>query len=307
MSERYKLTNEEINKAVLHSPYALADSPYKRGLGAAQIKKYFYDFIIYLANSFNAHLGDVGDTFDNVDKSISELGTRVSELHETDLQLTSRFTSELSKAVKELQGADLQTTTELTKALNEHNSGEDAHRDLRALIDSAIAIATGRTKVHVETDFYSMIGDISMAADSFNEGDFIVITQKSVPDFIVLRKGAASSSAVSIKWEENTGGAIDIVPSVGERYYIEGSSIEIIAIESGVDITVDSEISNESTNPVQNRAVALEFAEFSRAYDIIIGNAVNECKQYTDSSVGEIGAALAELHNYAEELKGGEA
>ena len=48
MSERYKLTNEEINKAVLHSPYALADSPYKRGLGAAQIKKYFYDFRSFL-------------------------------------------------------------------------------------------------------------------------------------------------------------------------------------------------------------------------------------------------------------------
>ena len=51
MSEKYKLTNEEINKAVLHSPYALADSPYKKGLGAAQIKKFFYDFIVYLANS----------------------------------------------------------------------------------------------------------------------------------------------------------------------------------------------------------------------------------------------------------------
>ena len=45
MENRYQLTSEEINKILCHSPRSLSASPAEQGLGAQQIRKYFYDFI----------------------------------------------------------------------------------------------------------------------------------------------------------------------------------------------------------------------------------------------------------------------
>ena len=61
MSDKFKITEEEVNEALMHSPFVLPDSPSHSGLGAGQIKKYFYDFIRQLSKRINGHLSDVGD------------------------------------------------------------------------------------------------------------------------------------------------------------------------------------------------------------------------------------------------------
>ena len=66
MSEKFKITEEEINQTLMHSPLALPDSPSHSGLGARQIKKYFYDFIRQLSQRINTHLGDVGTEVDRL-------------------------------------------------------------------------------------------------------------------------------------------------------------------------------------------------------------------------------------------------
>ena len=68
MKEKYKITEEEINQTILHSPYSLADSPASVGLKAKQIKKYFYEFIRFFANKINIHLNDLGETLENYDE-----------------------------------------------------------------------------------------------------------------------------------------------------------------------------------------------------------------------------------------------
>ena len=73
MSERFKLTQEEINKAIMHSPYALPDSPGTVGLGAGQIKKYFYDFIRFLSDKINIHLGQAGDSIEALEKAKDDI------------------------------------------------------------------------------------------------------------------------------------------------------------------------------------------------------------------------------------------
>ena len=60
MENKYQLTQEEINKILRRSPYSLGLSPAEAGLGAEQIKRYFYDFIYYMAENLNLHLKDVG-------------------------------------------------------------------------------------------------------------------------------------------------------------------------------------------------------------------------------------------------------
>ena len=301
MSEKYKLTNEEINKAVLHSPYALADSPYKKGLGAAQIKKFFYDFIVYLANSINSHLGEVGTSFDTVDTRLEELYTRVNELHETDLVLNNYFSNEISKR------------------LNEHNKNDVAHKDLRELIDSAIAIATGRTKVYVKTDFYSMVRDMGLNGDDFNEGDIIVITEKNVPDFIVIGKGEKSPEAVKISVEEIEAGTLEIAPAVGERYYIQGSAIEIIAIENGIDtsllvtkeeflelerskqdkLTFDTYPIKDSENPITSGGVEKGLQDLAQAQNKYLTDTLKQFEGYMD----EKHASKEEVENLQDEIQ----
>ncbi len=66
MSEQFKITEEEINETLMYSPHALPDSPSLQGLGARQIKKYFYDFIRQMSKRINGHMSDVGDELDGV-------------------------------------------------------------------------------------------------------------------------------------------------------------------------------------------------------------------------------------------------
>lgn len=80
MSDRFKLTQEEINKTIMHSPYALGSSPAQSGLGAKQIKSYFYDFISYLAYCINNHLGEIGTELDLTFKELTESDNGLREL-----------------------------------------------------------------------------------------------------------------------------------------------------------------------------------------------------------------------------------
>lgn len=65
-----------------------------------------------------------------------------------------------------------------------------------------------------------------------------------------------------------------------------------------VNITIDSELSNTSTNPVQNKVVkqAIESAKTA---------VYNDATNYVDEKIGNISTALDELHTYAQSLING--
>lgn len=72
--------------------------------------------------------------------------------------------------------------------------------------------------------------------------------------------------------------------------------------DKGTKITVDSKLDENSENPVQNKVVAV----WIRTFDTEIGNNTKELVEIRNQ-IGNIDAALEELHTYAQALIGGEA
>lgn len=238
MSEQYKLTNEEINKAVLHSPYALADTPYKNGLGAGQIKKYFYDFIYFLGEKLNIHLGDIGDSVEDINTAIGEIEKRLAELHETDTIINSSLNGEIDR----------------------HISSSSAHPDIRELVSvtdekaqSATTLATSayelakvantlagnKPNVYFEQIFSYVVGNC-IGNPNIKNGDIFIVTEKTVPDFLVFSVGQFDISDLTVITEEDLYNGNLPTPQTGDKYLIKRSgeeepTIGIVAIESGVD------------------------------------------------------------------------
>ena len=128
MENRYQLTNEEINKILCRSPRSLSASPAEQGLGAQQIKKYFYDFIYYMAQLLNMHLGAVG-------RDVTALDTGLVALQEA-------------------------LTESIADSVLDHATDADAHADIRESLAEAVHLAnvaynlaSGKSKVYVNTSF----------------------------------------------------------------------------------------------------------------------------------------------------------
>ena len=97
MSQDYKLSQEEINKTLLLSPYSLSDSPRDWGLKAKEIKKYFYQFITYFAERLNLKLEDIS-------KALWELDLKDSQLAEAiESSISEHDSSQLSHSKLFLQ------------------------------------------------------------------------------------------------------------------------------------------------------------------------------------------------------------
>ena len=220
MSDKYKLNGEEVNKIILHSPYALGDAPYKRGLGATQIKKYFFDYIAYLARMLNIHLGDMGDDVESLNKAILEINRRLGELHETDQIINQSLGNKI--------------TQHLNDAL--------AHSDMREEISLAMSkardaysLASGKTRVHVEISVEMMFMSL-YHMDTTSVGDYIVITARNVPDFIVLSKSGIFTNATEISITDIENG-VELEWKSGEMYTLKEKEITVIAVESGIDVS----------------------------------------------------------------------
>lgn len=72
MSDKYKITGEEINQILMHSPHALSLTPTERGMSGEQIKRYFYDFIRVFAEKLNTHLAEVGGEMESTKEALDK-------------------------------------------------------------------------------------------------------------------------------------------------------------------------------------------------------------------------------------------
>ncbi|MBO5262085.1 MAG: hypothetical protein J6B45_03465 [Clostridia bacterium] len=323
MKEKYNLTGEEVNQILANSPYALSDSPYQKGMGAAQIKKYFYDFITVMAEKFNIHLSDIEADMDTAIQSLE------GDILTGREELTAKFTSLIE--------------SRLLAQINEHSENSQAHTDIRDLIyqmssdlrdaairaanasetaENAYSLASGKSKVHVALDFRDVLSTLMYA--EVNVGDFMIATDKNCPDFIV-GDGSYKALAVSVTIDDVASGNLPIA-EVGGIYYCEGIDKALIAIESGIDasvfvereeldavasglaslinnkqdkLTFDTKPTPDSENPITSGGVRAEFAAFSEVYDDIIDNskneAIQEAQSYTDKKVQKVYEEIATL------------
>lgn len=250
MEKKYLLSDEEINEALLRSPYSLPGSPSEQGLDASIIKKYFYDFVVYLARAINTHLANIG----------TELGAQATEDEAIRALLTSHNTSELAHqaligAIKGSVSAlgdrlEAHATSEgahknvIDGAINTHDAGKSAHRDLRALIsesksiaESALSLASGKSKVIPVETVEQMLEILYSTGQT--PGDVFILEEKNTPDFtyfglVESLSEELSKGATELTFEEYASGEITL--EAGNVYIFEGK--KLVASESGFDVSL---------------------------------------------------------------------
>lgn len=198
MSEKYKITSEELNQILASSPFALGMSPGERGMSGEQIRRYFFQFIRVFAQKLNIHLEDVEKGFE-----------------EASAQANSSIDS---------------CKTELRGNLSEHNSSKSAHEDLRDAIRVAHNLAYGKTRVHPVQTWHHMCQ--LLLDEGVQEGDFIIIAEKGVPDFIVQEIDTQEREEDICFFSESMGVPIEI----GNSYYFMDKGVRLLSLESGVDV-----------------------------------------------------------------------
>ena len=221
----FKLTNEEINKIVLHSPYSLPDSPYKNGLGAEQIKRYFYEFIVYLADKLNLHLDQIKVAFDGVDESIKEINDRLDQVRDAESGLGAYIAAQI----------------------NNHNASSEAHKEIRSAAESAATVAqgahslaSGKSSVYVLHKPYDLLRLMKTQPEMFKKGDVVFFAKRGVSDFaVVCTDGSVSADTVldftEVENEFTSSGDVNIGVGVGATLSVGGSGVTVMAIEGGVD------------------------------------------------------------------------
>ena len=209
MSEKFKITEEEINEALMHSPFVLPDSPSHSGLGAGQIKKYFYDFIRQLSKRINLHMSDIGDDLVLQDKALKAY---------TDDAITK---SSIETQEQSLEASRAYTDEKIRNAL------------------------VGKTKVHVYPYCGYIFTDLreSDAVEKYNigVGDVLLNTERGVPDFIVYStdRNATVANTVTVLVNDEFYYSPDELKA-GVAYNFVQSGIVIIGIESGIDTSIDT-------------------------------------------------------------------
>ena len=249
MKDKYKITEEEINQAILHSPYSLADSPASVGIKAKQIKKYFYEFIRFLANKINVHLEELGKTLENYDE-LSCAVDLIPDLQEKDI--------ELGKAIPNLIGAHNNSGAahndireKISTDIGTHNTSGGAHSDIRELIKSAkesaenaYNLARGKSKIHPMHDYGEFIYYVKTKPEEYNVGDMFIFDNKNAPDFMLFEKNiqfVSGDDDVEISGEYLPN---DFEFTPGSRVVING--MRFVIQESGYDISklaTDEELS----------------------------------------------------------------
>ena len=243
MSRDFKLTEEEINRAILRSPYALPNSPSQKGLNASQIKKYFYDFIRSLAESLNIH-------FDDINLSMAQLDQLIAQINE-------RLSQEKNEEGTENEEEGKTEETVGIKAIEEHNQSSTAHSDLREDLETAcynstraLNIAKGKNRITVFPTVEKMFEYIdihrnyeetgSIGFESIGQGDVFIIAQRGKPEFSVLQLSRYDDTLT------RDISASDISSTefkAGEIYYYTKKNITLIGMEGGADTSAITDLS----------------------------------------------------------------
>lgn len=229
MSQVYKITDEEINQTILHSPYSLADSPAKAGLKAMQIKKYFYEFIRFFAGKINIHLDDIGEGFDNVDLLLEEINQKILDLEASDLSIGDAIKSNI-KAHNISTGAHLDIRNETVSKLSAHNVSTTAHGDIRSYLKElrdklnvAYTLASGKQMVYPCDTALDAI--IKSATEDINVGDLLLVRDESEVDFTVFEKGVsqAQQDDIAVDYTALVNGELTF--EAGKMYFFKGKRL----------------------------------------------------------------------------------
>ena len=140
--------------------------------------------------------------------------------------------------------------------------------DVENIANAAYNLASGKSKVYVKTSFQMALFELQN--EELHQGDFIMVIDKSTPDFVVLDYVSADTDVTEVDFEDVINNSLP-APQVGEMFRLKGFDRVLLAIESGIDT-----------------------GDFATKDDL---NALS----------GEFSKVLTELHDYAEGLKGGEA
>ena len=237
MKEKYKITEEEINQTILHSPYSLVDSPAESGLKAKQIKKYFYDFIRFFADKINIHLNDIGTTLENYDElnlaldtaiaDILLLDQKATELNERDTELGNQIGVQIGAHNTSLSAhSDLRAKIE--NELCAHNESTLSHSDLRENIKSLLnkievtySIASGKSRLHSCEDIIAMLDEIDSGIE-ICKGDLFLIADSALPDFTVFDVSLDDAPEGSYELDYNAISSGSLVLEIGKSYYYKG-------------------------------------------------------------------------------------
>lgn len=237
MIEKYKITEEEINQTILHSPYSLADSPTEAGLKAKQVKKYFYEFIRFFADKINIHLNDIGATLENYDEltaafdaAVSDillLDEKVYDLEVKDTELGNQIGVQIgAHNVSGTAHADIRS--KIDGDLLAHNESALSHSDLREKIKSLLnkievtySLASGKSRVYSCEDIIAMLDEID-GENEICKGDLFLIADPSLPDFTAFEVSLdqVPEGSTELDYEEIASG--EMVLERGKSYYYNG-------------------------------------------------------------------------------------
>lgn len=270
MSKDFLLTEKEINDTLLHSPYIMPTSPYERGQGGEQIKRYFYEFIRYFANVLNAHLSKIesesdrlstvlegkeelismhnisenahNELFDNIIEQIVSVSNEIS-LHNQDESAHSKIVNAIEDMINEhsvSSEAHSDIRSGVNDSINTHNTDITAHSDIREgiksmeeKVNSTYNLASGKSKV-MPLESSEKFFEYLEAGNVPNIGDMFIFESKNEPDITYYGKVDSSDGLIVLDYDAYKNGFIDIKP--GNVYYHEGH--KFIASESGIDTTV---------------------------------------------------------------------
>ena len=221
MSDKFKITNTEINEVVLNSPYSLADSPASMGQRAKQIKKYFYSFIYTLAEKINLHLGEI-------DEAILRAEELISELENKDGELGDKIDSVLL-AHNESASAHADIRDKIGEEVRKHNQSLISHEDIRQRVKEienisrlAYAVSSGKSRVHTFDDALEMLEFISQG--QLYLGDMLLIADPLSPDFTVFETdGEMRPGDTLLTYERVARG--EVILEAEKSYFVNGARL----------------------------------------------------------------------------------
>ncbi|MBQ7760915.1 MAG: hypothetical protein IJ400_02555 [Clostridia bacterium] len=264
---QYTLSQEEINKALLLSPYSLSDSPHDWGLKAKEIKKYFYQPISYLTERLNLKLQVVGEVLSGIEEKAlaieKEAQNSLSSHDSSQLSHSALFTeireliSELNQSLSSHRIEENAHASEIAKSISLHNQDTSSHNDIRksieellALSQNAYALAQGKSRIIPLSDVYELLDHLENNDQS--SGDVFILEEKLIPDLIFYKKltdleveEEIQNGAVLLDYDSYSLGQVTFEPGQVVIAYNK----KLVGTESGVDL---------SRLATKERVVALE-------------------------------------------------
>ncbi len=262
MKDKYKITEEEINQTILHSPFSLVDSPSETGLKAKQIKKYFYEFIRFFAYKINMHLGELGETLsnydelnltvDNVLKDIGLIDEKITSLEEKDTELGSGIVASVS-AHNQSSESHPELQKKIEADISSHNASMVAHTDIREglrtilnKLEVTYSLASGKSRVYSCEDVIEALETINK--EEMCKGDLLLVADSSLPDFTVFETGLTSMPKGSLELDYNEIASGEMIPEAGKSYYYNG--VRLISTIGNVETNLLAK--NEDLEELEN-------------------------------------------------------